>query len=344
MNYGDVRRKVLLALAAIFSAVLAFGQSDLGVISGYVRDPSGVVVPNAKVSVTNQSGVDRTANTNDAGYYTITNLPPSVYSLTVEVTGFKKYTSINNKLDPSAHLGLDATLTVGAVSDSVEVLGTVTQLQTETASVQTDVTRQQIDALELNGRNPIYMASLVPGSRGGNLASLNFNFTQGPSNFNGSRNRENLITYDGAPATRTRANGTSLGAADVDSVQEIQVLTADYAPEYGRSSGGQIRIITKSGGRDFHGSAYEYFRNDALNANTWQRNLNPSTAYVPPFHYNQFGYNVGRSVLHPRQIQQGQEQVLLVLGPGMGPLPVHRHRDLDGSQRARCARATSANC
>src|SRR2546430_9465976 len=128
-------------------------------------------------------------------------------------------------------------------------------------SVQKLVTREEIDALELNGRNPIFMANLVPGTRGGNVAGLSFNYTQGPSNINGSRNPENLITYDGAPATRTRSNGTSLGAADVDSTQEIQILTADYAPEYGRTSGGQIRIITKSGTSDFHGSAYEYIRN-----------------------------------------------------------------------------------
>ena len=222
---------------------------------------------------------------------------------------------------------------LGAATETIEVAASAARLQTETASVQKDVTREQIDSLELNGRNPIYMASLVPGARGGNLASLNFNFTQGPSNFNGSRNWENLITYDGAPATRTRANGTSLGAADVDSVSEIQVLTADYAAEYGRTSGGQIRIITRSGGRDFHGAAYEYFRNDALNANTWSRNLNASTAFVPPFHYNQFGFNIGGPFYIPNKFNTGQEQVLLVLGPGMGALPVHRYGDLDGSQR-----------
>jgi hypothetical protein len=151
----------------------------------------------------------------------------------------------------------------------------------------------------LNGRNPIGLALLVPGARGGNLSGLSFNFTQGPSNFNGSRNPENLITYDGAPATRTRSNGTSLGAADVDSTSEFQILTAGYAPEYGRSSGAQLRIVTKAGGRDFHGAAYEYVRNDAFNANTWTRNHTNNVpglfpfSVVPPFRYNQYGYNLG---------------------------------------------------
>src|SRR5439155_7761618 len=121
------------------------------------------------------------------------------------------------------------------------------------------------------------MANLVPGTRGGNLSGLSFNFSQGPSNINGARTPESLITYDGAPAVRTRSNGTSLGSADVDSTQEIQILTSTYSPEYGRSSGGQIRIITKSGTQNFHGAAYDYVRNTIFNANTWTRNsvVNP---------------------------------------------------------------------
>src|SRR5207253_4510187 len=138
-------------------------------------------------------------------------------------------------------------------------------LQTESASVQKLVTREQIDALELNGRNPVGLAALAPGARPGNAAGLSFQFSQGPSNFNGSRNPENLITYDGAPATRTRSNGTSLGAADVDSTQEVEILTSNYAPEYGRTSGAQSRIVTKTGTQNFHGAAYEYLRNDAVN-------------------------------------------------------------------------------
>src|SRR5579883_372424 len=302
MNQTGWRRAIPSLAIALLAASCAFAQSDLGTINGFVKDPSGSVVPNAKVTVKNQSGLERQANTSEAGYYTITNVPPGIYQVEVEAAGFKKFDSAANKLDPSATLTVDVTLAVGSATETVEVTATATALQTDSASVQKDVTRQQIDALELNGRNPIYMASLVPGARGGNLAGLNFNFTQGPSNFNGSRNWENLITYDGAPATRTRANGTSLGAADVDSTSEIQVLTADYAPEYGRSSGGQIRIITKSGTSVFHGSTYEYFRNNDLNANTWSRNLNSSTNFVPPFHYNQFGYNIGGPFYIPNKL------------------------------------------
>jgi hypothetical protein len=293
---------------------ILFAQSDLGKISGFIKDPSGATIANAKVTVRNNTGVERQTTTNDSGYYVVTNVPPGLYTMVAEATGFQKYETRDNKLDPSADLVIDATLTVGTASQTVEVSASAVQLQTESASVQKNVTREQIDALELNGRNPIFMANLVPGTRGGNVAGLSFNFTQGPANINGSRNPENLITYDGAPATRTRSNGTSLGAADVDSTQEIQILTADYAPEYGRTSGGQIRIITKSGTSDFHGSAYEYIRNTAFNANTWTRNHTLGQNFVPPFHYNQFGYNIGGPLYIPGKFNTGKNRIFWYWG------------------------------
>ncbi|MBV9765674.1 MAG: carboxypeptidase regulatory-like domain-containing protein [Acidobacteriaceae bacterium] len=286
--------RVFRAFLPVIVATIAFGQSDNGSINGSIKDPSGAVVPNATVTVKNQAtGVERSTTSNESGLYSITNIPPGGYTVSAVASGFKRFESMNNKLDPSSTLEVNATLELGSASETVEVSAAATQLQTETASVQKLVTRQQIDALELNGRNPVGLASLVPGARGGNLSGLSFNFNQGPSNFNGSRNPENLITYDGAPATRTRSNGTSLGAADVDSTSEVQILTADYAAEYGRTSGAQIRIITRAGGSDFHGAGYEYFRNNDLNANTWTRNHTNGQNFVPPFRYNQFGYNVG---------------------------------------------------
>ena len=308
---SSICRSVALVAAC---AALAMAQSDLGTISGFVRDPSTAIVPNAKVTAKNQTGLERQTNTNESGYYTITNIPPGLYTITVEATGFKRFSSSDNKLDPSSTLSVDATLSVGAATESVDVSASAQQLQTESASVQDVVNRQQIDALEINGRNPIFMANLVPGTRGGNLSGLSFNFSQGPSNINGARTQESLITYDGAPAVRTRSNGTSLGAADVDSTQEIQILTSSYSAEYGRSSGGQIRIITRSGGPEFHGAAYEYLRNTAFNANTWGRNHTPGQDFVPPFHYNQFGYNVGGPFYIPGKFNTAKNKIFWYWG------------------------------
>ena len=300
-----------LFMALVLCAVWQWGaapllaQSDNGTITGYVRDPSGSVVPDANVTVKNEAtNNERKVTTNSSGYYTVTNIPPGSYTVTADVTGFKKFQATNNKLDPSSTLSVDVNLAVGSATETVEVTATAPTLQSQSAAVQKLVTRQQIDSLELNGRNPIGMAQLVPGARGGNLANLNINFSQGPSQLNGARTQETIITYDGAPAVRTRSNGTSLGAADVDSTQEIQVMTANYDAEYGRSSGGQIRIISKSGTQQFHGAAYEYVRNTALNANTWQRNLSTATNSTAPIHYNQYGYNVSGPFFIPNHLNR----------------------------------------
>jgi hypothetical protein len=302
------------AVLGVVCAAILLAQSDSGSISGFVRDPSSATVPNAKVTVKNETGLERQTVTNEGGYYVVTNVPPGLYTVTVEATGFKRFTSVNNKLNPTSTLSVDAALTIGAATESVDVNASAQQLQTESASVQNVVGRQQIDALELNGRNPIFMANLVPGTRGGNLSGLSFSFSQGPSNINGARTPESLITYDGAPSVRTRSNGTSLGSADVDSTQEIQILTASYTAEYGRSSGGQIRVITRSGGPEFHGSAYEYLRNTAFNANTWSRNHTPGQDFVPPFHYNQFGYNIGGPFYIPGKFNTAKNKVFWYWG------------------------------
>jgi len=306
---------VLVVCFALFVSQGLLAQSDLGKISGFIKDPSGATIANAKVTIRNNTGVERQTTTNDSGYYVVTNVPPGLYLMIAEATGFQRYESSNNKLDPSADLVIDATLIVGTANQTVEVSASAVQLQTESASVQKLVTREQIDSLELNGRNPVLMANLVPGTRGGTLAGLSFNFSQGPSNINGARTPESLITYDGAPAVRTRSNGTSLGAADVDSTQEIQILTADYAPEFGRSSGGQIRITSKSGSQEFHGAAYEYVRNTVFNANPWQRNaVAATTGITAPIHYNQFGYNIGGPLYIPNHFNTDKSKVFWYWG------------------------------
>jgi len=315
MNSVGSLRAALLALAVLVCLNIAFAQSDLGSISGFVKDPSGAVIPKAQVTVKNETtGSERKTSTNESGFYTVTNIPAGLYTIVAEAPGFKKFEAKGNKLDPSAALGVDASLTVGASTETVEVAASAQVLQTESATSQALVTRQQIDLLELNGRNPVGLAGLAPGARPGNAAGLSFNFSQGPSNFNGSRNPENLITYDGAPATRTRSNGTSLGAADVDSTQEVQILTAAYAAEFGRTSGAQIRILTRAGGQQFHGATYEYFRNNHLNANTWTRNHTPDVpgllpnSTVLPFQYNQFGYNVGGPFYIPNKVNKDKSK------------------------------------
>jgi hypothetical protein len=120
----------------------------------------------------------------------------------------------------------------------------------------------------------------------------------GGYSINGSRSQDNLITMDGAVATRTRANGTAIGVADVDTLAEVQILTANFNAEYGRSGGGQIRMVTKSGTNELHGNFYNYFRNNVLDANTWSRNR--AGLDREQFRYNQPGYNISGPVFIPK--------------------------------------------
>ncbi len=280
----------------LFSPVLA--QSDTAQISGFVRDQTGASVPGAAVTVTNETTqLERKTVTSDEGYYAVASLPPGYYTISLEMAGFKKFVKTRNKLDASVNQRVDASLDVGGVEETISVVAAPTQIQSDSATVAKLVESKQIEKMSLNGRNPLFLALLKPGVRGGALTGFNFGLTNGGLSINGGRTQDMLITFDGAVGIRTRANGTSIGTADLDAVQEVQILTANYNAEYGRSAAGQIRIITKSGGHDFHGSGYEYLRNDKLDANSWSRNR--AGLGREASRYNQFGYILNGPVFIP---------------------------------------------
>jgi hypothetical protein len=280
-----------------------FGQSDKSTIGGFVTDQSGAVVPSAKIVLTNEATRESYPATTDLqGHYTVTNLSAGEYTLTAEAKGFKKYVSSHNTLAANTTLSLNAPLTVGAATEQVTVTATAQTLQTQSAAVQAEITGKQVSDQELNGRNPLYMGSLVPGMRTGSTLG-DFNFAVGggnPFQVNGARTQDTMVYFDGAPAVRTRGNGAIIGVASVDATQEMQVITSDYQAEYGDAAGGEIRMVTKSGTRNFHGSAYEYLRNSAMNANTWVRNQSPSTRFASPYRYNNFGFTFDGPIWIPK--------------------------------------------
>src|SRR5581483_194196 len=292
---------LLFAICIIFS-IVGLAQSDVGTITGFVRDQTGAVVPNATVTITSEATQEKHTVTTDAsGHYTVPNLLPGAYTMSAEAAGFKKFTSTHNTLQANSTIALDGDLAVGQTTETVEVSATAEVLQTESGAVQAEVTGQQIQDQELNGRSPIYSAQFLPGVRSsGTLGDQNGIGPGGnPFSINGTRSQDTLVSVDGAPAMRTRANGAIIGISNGDSTQEIQVLTSDYQAEYGRAGGGQIRIVTKGGTTDFHGALYEYFQNSDMNANTWGRNLSASTNFASPYRYNNFGFAVGGPVAIP---------------------------------------------
>src|SRR4051794_27502716 len=291
----------LFALAwVLVSAAPAAAQFDRGQISGTVKDAQGAVVPGATVTVTNtQTQITQTTVTDSSGFYTVPNLAPGRYDVTAELEGFKKSVRSGVQLDAASAQTIEFALATGALTESVTVTAEASALQTDTGLRKT-VESKDIEQLSFNGRNPIGVAGLKPGVIGGSFNNYSFSdLGNGGFNINGSRNDENNITVDGATAIRTRSNGAIVGIQNVDAIQEVQVLTGDYMPEYGRASGGQIRMVTKSGSNRFSGSGSYYLRDDKLQANTWTRNKSTNSlenSGPAPFNYKQYAYSVGGPV------------------------------------------------
>ncbi|PYR58672.1 MAG: TonB-dependent receptor, partial [Acidobacteria bacterium] len=282
---------------ALGVAAPAAAQLDRGQISGTIKDAQGAVVPGATVTVTaTATQIPRTAVSDATGFFTFPNLSAGRYEVSAELQGFKKVLRQNIQLDAAGSLTLDFTLQPGALTEEVTVTAESPRLQTDVALRKT-IESKDIEQLSFNGRNPIGVVGLKPGVIGGSFNNYSFSdLGNGGFTINGSRSDENNITVDGATAIRTRSSGAIVGIQDVDALQEVQVLTGNYMPEYGRASGGQIRMVTKSGGNRFTGSGSYYLRDEHLQANTWARNrsTNPTDrAGAAPFNYKQYGYAVG---------------------------------------------------
>ncbi len=317
-------KSVLLALVygivcAASLPTIALAQSDSSSLSGVVSDSTGAVLPNAKVTVRNTAIRDETiVNTNSSGNFVLPNVRPGDYTVRVESAGFQTVTLNDVHVDPSIGRRVDVVLKVGDAASAVTVEAGANAVQTESAVVGQLVTQEQVRSIQLNGRNPLYLSQLEPGVvRNAAIASFSFGLDNG-LNIGGARSQESLITLDGAPAVRTRSNGTSVGVADVDSTSQVLILTNSYQAEYGRTSGGQVRIVPKSGTSSFHGAAYEYFRNTALNANTWQRKLPSNAASIrakpPGFRYNQYGFNLNGPVYIPNVFNKDRSKLFFLFG------------------------------
>jgi hypothetical protein len=305
---------------AIVVLILAIGQnitaqSDNSSLTGAVTDPNGAVLPNAKVVIKDlATGQERDQVTNESGNFNFVNTRPGRYAVTVTSTGFRSASYKDVSVDPSIGRHLDVVLSVGEAGTTVNVEAGVNAVQTESAAVGQLVTQEQVKSIQLNGRNPLYLSQMEPGVvRNASMAAFAFSLDNG-INIGGARNQESIITLDGAPMVRTRSNGTSVGVADVDSTSQIQILTSSYQAEYGRSAGGQIRMVPKSGTSSYHGSAYEYIRNNAFNANTWIRKLSPSTANKPPaFRYNQYGWNLNGPATIPGLFNKNKDKLFFLV-------------------------------
>jgi hypothetical protein len=292
-------------------------QSTSSSLSGTVTDPSGAVIPNAKVTAHNDaSGQDSVITTGSTGTYNFPNLAIGTYTIRVEAKGFSTAVQQGTHLDPNIGSRFDAMLKTGESSASITVQADANALQTESSAVGQLVTSEQVKSIQLNGRNPMYLSQLEPGvNRNAPLASFNFAPDFSGPVINGSRSSESLITLDGAPMVRTRGNGTQIGVADVDTVSQEQILTTSYPAQFGETSGGLIQLVPRSGTSSFHGSVYEYLRNSFFNANTWQRNQSDQASiadHPSPFRFNQFGWGLNGPIYIPGHFNKSKSKLFFL--------------------------------
>src|SRR6266581_3265653 len=305
---------VAIVTLVLFCATSGYGQAfDTGQISGTARDATGSVIPGVSVTAKNDAqGQERQTITNEQGYYVFPNLPVGPYTVSAELPGFKKFVKTGIQLSAASSIRADAELAVGSVSETVEVQATPNEVVAETSVLGRTVTEREISELMVSGRNPLLAVQFKAGVVGGSLSTyMGDGFGGGGYSINGGRPGEYLTTVDGATLNRNRQGAIINGAQGLDTVAEIQVLTANYSAEYGRASSGVVRLVTKSGTQEFHGKLVGNLQNSKLDANTWTRNAsgNPRLAAVPPRKVNQFAGSLGGPIFIPGKFNTDKKKL-----------------------------------
>ena len=308
-----MRRVTFFALVVLLLAGCISAQSPNGIVNGLVLDPDDRPIAGADIRIVNDAtGVQYTGKTNDEGIYVVTNLPPGPYRLQVSKIGFKTLIKPDIILNVQDTLAINFTLPVGAASETITVTGGAPLVNTESGSVSTVIDRRFIENLPLNGRSFNTLLQLTPGV----VIAPSFAISSGQFSVGGQRTDANSFSVDGVSANFGVAASATLGQSgtgtaqafsalggtsslvSVEALQEFRVETSSFAPEFGRSPGGQVIMTTRAGTNDFHGGAYEYFRNDVLDANDWF--ANDAGESRAPERHNDFGAFLGGRILRNR--------------------------------------------
>ena len=265
-------------------------QTIFGRISGTVRDKAGAVIPNSSITVTNTAtNLVRTTTADEGGFYTVTNLPVGTYTVLAELKGFKKALQGDNSLTADARLTVDMTLEAGEISETVQVTGvsegeTVNTTSGELARV---VDKRQVQNLALNGRNYMQLVTLIPGAAilDEDQLALTTSLSISQAAINGNRPNYNSLSVDGGFNMDSGSNNSQVNNVGIDFIEEVKIQTSNFSAEYGRNAGAAVNIVTRGGGNSYHGSAFEFVRNDKLDARNY---FSPVRAKL---RFNNFGWN-----------------------------------------------------
>jgi hypothetical protein len=301
---------LMLSLIILSLSAASLAQELAATLTGTVTDASGAVVSGATVVVhSNETGADvRSVTTTSSGGFNITNLPAGRYTVTVNNAGFQTSVAKDVVLNVAEKHTLDIQLKAGQVSERIEVTAENTPIQTTTAEQSGTITGDQVRELSLNNRNFEQLILLQPGVANNLPDKVGFGLANNTSiSVNGARTGANNYTVDGADINDSGSNGTLLNTPSIDAIQEFTLERSNYDAAFGRSGGGQVVVATKTGTNQFHGSAYEFNRNNFYNANTFAGRASIAAGHplsksntVPIERYNDFGFTLGGPLFIPK--------------------------------------------
>lgn len=284
-----------LFLLVLLASIEVSGQTIFGRISGTIKDANGGVVANATVTVTNtETNTQRTVTTDEGGFYTVTNLPVGTYGVSVEQQGFKKALQSDNHLAADARLTIDFTLEAGQVSETVDVLASAGEtVNTTSGEIARVVDRRQVQNLALNGRNYMQLVTLIPGAviLDEDQLALTTSLSISQAAINGNRPNYNSLSVDGGSNMDSGSNNSQINNVGIDFIQEVKIQTSNFSAEYGRNAGAAINIVTRSGGNSYHGSVFEFVRNDKFDARSF---FSPVRQKL---RFNNFGWNFNGPII-----------------------------------------------
>lgn len=312
--YGrESRRMIALAFVlslAVFSAPQpALSQTTYGSIVGLAKDPSGAVLPGTAVTITNEGTRDaRESKTDSTGFYRVPNLLPGFYTVSAQLQGFKTWTSTGIEVRLNQAATIDINMELGAITQTVEIRGEVPLLQTVDSTVGNVVGQKQVQNLPLNGRDFTQLTLLVPGAAPASLPGGFFVIGGQPVAVSGNRPDQNNYTLDGTYNNETFFKFYGLRPS-VDAIQEFNIQTNIVSARYG-AGGVHVDLATRSGSNNYHGSVFEFLRNDKLDANDFFRNA--SGASKPSFRMNNFGAVFGGPV-HIPKLYNGRDRTFFFL-------------------------------
>ena len=302
----------LLACGLSFGLVAApVRAQDTGTVSGTVVDPQGAAIPGATITLTDErTGTSRTAVTEARGEFTFRSVTPGSYTVKVGLTGFRSFEKRNNVLSASGQLDLGKVrLDVGDLTEVVTVEARGTPVETRNSDYTGLLTSTQISQIQTKGRDVMSLLRLLPGVRyEDDIEAMGESFGSQVPNVGGQRRHWNQVTVDGLNGNELSGTNRFASATNLDAIAEVKVMLGSYKAEDGRTGGANVKIVTKSGGMHYNGSAYYYARRNQWNANTWDnlRNHLPT----PEYHYDTYGVNVGGPVRVPGLFNQSGDKKL----------------------------------